>query len=66
MYLKYIKNYYESIRNTQTTKFLKEQKSQIGISQKTKMAHTHNERCSTTILIKEMKIKTLMRYQFTH
>ena len=29
------------------------------------MAHTHNERCSTTILIKEMKIKTLMRDHFT-
>lgn len=65
MYLKYIKNYYESIRKTQTTKFLKEQKSQIGVSQKIKMAHTH-KRCSTTILIKEMNIKGLMRYQFTH
>lgn len=61
-----MKNLYESIKKSKRKNKIKRAKTpnKNFTKGKTQMVHKYNVRCSTSILIKEMKIKTPMRYHF--
>lgn len=59
-----MKNFYESIKKHKKIKRAKTANRNFTEG-KTQMVRKYNVRCSTTILIKEIKIKTPKSYRFT-